>query len=308
MNASDLSLRDLEYLVAVATHLHFGKAATQCHVSQPALSAQIKKLEHVLGIAVFERSNRRVKVTPIGEAVVKQAQTVLEETKRIFELCQQNESPFTTSFKVGSIATLGPYLIPHLLLPLRRVFKKGRYIFSEGLTHDLLKLLAEGELDVVLAAATFSEPAFQTIPLFCEPFLLTTPKRHNLAEKKPLFTKDLKVDEMVLLQDGHCLTDQTLSLCARRGAAKEAEFHATSLETLRHLVASELGYTLFPLLAARSGPKLNRLICYTKFEGAVGRDVVLAYRKRSSRGKEILAFANFIRENLPPGVTKLRGA
>ncbi len=148
---------------------------------------------------------------------------------------------------------------------MRKEHPEGKFLFTEGLTDELLEKLKAGELDVVLAAATFKDDALKTIPLFHEPFLLTTPKNHEMAKKDPLITKDLRAEQMVLLRDGHCLADQTLALCPARKGIKTIAFHATSLETLRHLVASGMGYTLFPLLAAESDRKLGALISYTPF-------------------------------------------
>ncbi|HEX7043931.1 MAG TPA: LysR substrate-binding domain-containing protein [Burkholderiales bacterium] len=300
MNIAGLTLRDLQYVVAVAEHGHFGRAAAACHVTQPALSAQIKKIEDYLGVTLFERSARRVRVTDVGQAVVQQARVVLEEAEKILDAARSTREPLAGPFRLGAIATLGPYLIPHLLAPLRKAFPKLELRLKEGLTENLLEELRAGELDAVLAARTFEETGLRVIPLFVEPFLLTVPKDHPLERKQPLRVSDLKTSEMVLLEDGHCLRDQTIALCPphRRGQAKE--MHVTSLETLRHLVASGAGYTLMPALAATEDRRLRGLINYRPLEGKrAGRTIVLVFRERYARQRDAELLADFIRRHLP---------
>src|SRR6267142_2398433 len=213
MNISSLTLRDLEYLVAVADQQHFGKAAESCNVSQPALSAQIRKVEDFLGLQLFERSNRSVVITAAGELVARQARVVLEEARKILTLAQTTNRPLSGSFRLGAIATLGPYLMPYLLEGLRKRFPKLGLLMKEGLTDHLIADLRTGALDAVLAAPTFADDGLKLIPLFHEPFLLAAPKAHELASKEPLRVKDLHSEDMVLLEDGHCLRDQIVEVC-----------------------------------------------------------------------------------------------
>jgi LysR family transcriptional regulator, hydrogen peroxide-inducible genes activator len=300
MNVSALSLRDLQYIVAVAQHGHFGRAAGACHVSQPALSGQIKKIEELLGIALFERSNRRVAVTEIGQAVVAQARLVLEEAEKIVDLAKAVREALAGSFRLGAIATLGPYLMPHLLGSLRREYPKLELILKEGLTDGLLAELRAGRLDAVLAARTFDEDGLTVFPLFTEPFLLTLPKNHALAGRTLIKVTDLRAAEMVLLEDGHCLRDQAIEMCPanRRGNIKE--LHATSLETLRHLVASGAGYTLMPMLAVTQDERLKELIRYRRVEGKdIGRAIALVCRDRFPRKRDVELLAEFIRRHRP---------
>jgi LysR family transcriptional regulator, hydrogen peroxide-inducible genes activator len=300
MNLAGLSLRDLQYVVAVARHGHFGNAATACHVSQPALSSQIKKIEEMLGIVLFERSNRRVALTELGEAVVTQAQVVLEEAEKIVAIAKATRETLVGPFRLGAIATLGPYLMPHLLSALRKEYPKLELILKEGLTDGLLAELRAGRLDAVLAARTFDEDNVTVFPLFSEPFLLTVPCGHPLANKPAVKMADLKASEMVLLEDGHCLRDQTLAACPanRRGNVKE--LHVTSLETLRHLVASGAGYTLMPMLAVTNDRRLKGLIRYRKLDGKEpGRTIVLVCRDRFPRKREVELLAELVRRHLP---------
>ncbi len=301
MNIAGLTLRDLQYVVAVAEHGHFGRAAKACHVSQPALSSQIKKIEEYLGVTLFERDVRRVAVTEVGQAVVQQARVVLEEAEKILSTAKSTHEPLAGPFRLGAIATLGPYLMPYLLGPLRKAFPRLELRLKEGLTEDLLGELRAGQLEAVLAARTFDEDGFHVIPLFTEPFLVTVPKDHPLEHKDPVKVSDLKASEMVLLEDGHCLRDQTLSLCPpnRRGNVKE--MHVTSLETLRHLVASGAGYTLMPLLAVNDDKRLRGLIRYRRLEGKnSGRRIVLVCRERFPRKREVELLGEFIRAHIPP--------
>src|SRR5438093_918932 len=214
MSISWLTLRDLQYLVAVADNSHFGKAAAACHVSQPALSAQIRKIEDVLGVQLFERSNRRVAITPAGEAVANQARVVLEEAQKIGELTRSAGQPLSGSLRLGSIATIGPYLTPHLLPQLRKVYPKIELFLREGLTEQLLVELRSGRLDAVIASDTFTDAALRAIARFFEPFFLAVPRSHPLSKKDSVQRRDLHPEQMVLLEDGHCLRDQTLDLCA----------------------------------------------------------------------------------------------
>lgn len=303
MNLSALSLRDLEYVIAVADNEHFGKAALATHVSQPALSGQIKKVEDFLGVKLFERSNRRVAITPIGEQVVEQARVVLEEARKIAELVRSEHEPLTGALRLGAISTLGPYYLPHVLAPLRKRFPKLALHLREGITDNLLADLRAGALEAVLASPTTAfDNSLRVIPLFVEPFLLAAPKTHALAKKAGLRALDLRASEMVLLEDGHCLKDQTLAICPANRRGNIHQYHATSLETLRHLVAGGLGYTLIPYLAASTDPKLKNLICYRSFDGKpIGREIVLTCRKRFARMHDIEALADYLKEIRPHG-------
>jgi LysR family transcriptional regulator, hydrogen peroxide-inducible genes activator len=304
MNISALTLRDLEYLVAVADRRHFGRAADACHVSQPALSAQIRKIEDFLGVQLFERSNRNVVITPIGEQVARQARVVLEEAGKIALLAQETSQPLSGSLRLGAIATLGPYLMPYLLGPLRKKFPKLELLMKEGLTDELIADLRDGALDAVLAAPTFNTDGLKLIRLFDEPFLVAAPKNHTIALKAAVRARDLNSEDMVLLEDGHCLRNQTVEVCPSNRRGKFREFQATSLETLRHLVASGFGYSLMPRLAVDSNDRLKNLIAYRPFEGKpVGRTIVLVCRERFARMNDIEELAEFIRRHLPEGVT-----
>ena len=254
------------------------------------------------------RSNRRVAITPFGQAVVSQARVVLEEAEKIGEMSRVVKQPLSGPLRLGLIATVGPYLTPHLLAPLRKAFPALELFLREGLTDQLLAELKAGQLDAVVASDTFEDASLRQLPLFFEPFVLAVPRTHPLALKKNLSRRDLHGDEMVLLEDGHCLRDQTLDFCPANRRAHVRQFHATSLETLRHLVAAGAGYTLIPELALREDKQLKTLIAYRRFEGKpLGRAIILVCRQRFGREADIQSLAAFIRKQVPGSVTAASG-
>lgn len=301
MNFAGLSLRDLEYVVAVADHRHFGKAAERCAVSQPSLSAQIRKLEDLLGVTLFERTSRRVLPTRQGEAVVRQARIVLEAAAGLLAIARGGvEGALTGRLAVGAIQTLGPYLFPHLLPAMRRHLPDVQLILSEGRTEGLLEELREGRIDAVLLALPVEGDGLAAEALFFEPFLLAHPTGHRLEGLPSIALADLDPGELVLLEEGHCLRDQALAVC---GATARGMRHATGLETLRHMVAAGTGYTLMPALAAGEGTKVGGLIAYRTIDGgATGRMIGLVWRASDPRAPGFRELAERLRAAAPPGV------
>lgn len=305
MSLAGLSLRDLEYLVAVADHRHFGHAAAACAVSQPALSGQIRKVEELLQVPLFERGRRRVVVTRRGEMVVRQARRVLAEARRLVDLAKGFEEPLAGPFALGAIATLGPYLFPHLLGPLRRRFPRVELLLSEARTAELLDALAAGDLDAALVSLPVRREGLALADLFFEPFLLVHPPGHPLASLRPLTVDGLMPDRLLLLEEGHCLRDQALALCGALGAQERR--HATGLETLRHMVAAGAGYSILPALAATPHAMLDGMVVYTRFDQAdAGRTVALVWRATDPRGDLFEVLASFVREVAPEGVRATR--
>ncbi|MBK1842617.1 LysR family transcriptional regulator [Azospirillum sp. YIM B02556] len=314
MNLSGLSLRDLEYVVAVAELRHFGRAAERCAVSQPSLSAQIRKLEEALGLSLFERTSRKVLLTPRGEAVVAQARTVLEEARRLLALADGSEGALTGRLRLAAIHTLGPYLFPHILPPLRKAWPELTLILSEGRTDSLLEDLRDGRLDAVLLALPVETDGLVAEPLFFEPFLLAHPAGHRLGSAPHLSLADLDPSELLLLEEGHCLRDQALAACGL--SARGGGVHATGLETLRHMVAAGAGCTLMPLLAAmgQDGAGQDRrtvgvggLVEYRPFDTPgngvrpPGRTVGLVRRASDPRARGLRDLADLLRRDPPPG-------
>ncbi len=299
MNLSGLSLRDLEYVVAVADHLHFGRAAEACAVSQPALSAQIRKTEELLGVALFERSRRGVRITPRGRVLVGQARRILVESRRLLALARSWRGSLAGPLALGAIETLGPYLFPHLLKPIRDHHPGLALTLHEGRTSELLDQLGDGELDLVLLSLPVQRTGLVSAPLFFEPFLFLHAPDEPLARRRPLSIGDLAPERLLLLEEGHCLRGQALAACGLSHASSRR--HAASLETLRHMVAAGAGYSIIPALAAGNHPALERLVTSTPFgEPAPGRQVALLWRASDPRDEEFRAFASFLRSLSPP--------
>lgn len=296
MKTSWLTIRDLEYLAALDRTRHFGRAAKEAGTSQPTLSAQLKKLEGWLGFPVFERSRLGVRPTDRGVRVLETAHRVLEEASRILSLSEESQTPLSGKLRLGVIASLGPYLVPHFLAPLKKRYPKLKLQLVEGLTDHLLEDLRTGRLDAVLAARTFDEKGFSVTPLFFEPFVVMAPRSHEFSRRKSVQRSELDAADMILLEDGHCLADQTVELCPPRKRAAESEFHATSLETLKQLVALDAGYTLIPLLAARDEEGYRDVARYVPLaEESAGRSIALVARKESGREADLAALAEAVR-------------
>lgn len=295
-----LSLRDLEYAVAVAEERHFGRAAARCHVSQPALSAQVKKLEEALGLQLFERTPRGVIVTEPGRRLIRQARRMLDEGRRFVELASASGT-LSGELRIDSIATLGPYIAPHVLRPLRERFPETAFVLREGRTDDILAALAAGETDLALISTPIHSEGLIVLPLFDEPFVAIHPEGMVLADHVPLTIDDLDGAPVLLLEEGHCLRHQALALCAR--ADTKAQRHATSLETLRHMVAAGAGCSLIPALAAEGRESFGGLLRYTAIEDPRAfRTVALAHRMTDPRAPHYRAIGDTIRESLPKSV------
>lgn len=280
MISSWLTLRDLEYLTAVAKHEHFGKAARECHVSQPSLSTQIKKIEGYLGVSLFERTNRRVKITETGQKIANQAHVILEESRKIESLIGASTVASFAQLKLGIISSLTAF-VPHVLIKIKKAFPTAQLTLKEGQTDELVKDLKTGALDAVIAADTVRDKTLRSLTLFFEPFVLAAPRGSPVLDRVNIRTTDLKLSEMVLLEEGHCLRDQVVDFCPTNKRGHLRSFNANSIETLRHLVASGAGYTLLPQLAVKEQP-IEKLISYRTFENkAPGRDVVVLYRAGS---------------------------
>lgn len=292
-----LSLRDLEYAQAVAELRHFGRAAERCGVSQPALSEQIRKLEAILGVALFERTKRRVAPTAAGAALLVQAERVLAEARHLLALSHGQPAGMGGLVSLGAIETLGPYYLPGLLRLLRAERPELSLRLTEARTARLIERLIEGALDLSLLAMPVSRAGLTAVPLFFEPFLLATPPGHALAGLRRLTLEDLPADDLLLLEDGHCLRDQALSLCN----AKPVTRHATSLETLWQMIAAGEGYSLLPALAVAARPELSDLvICQTLGDALAGRTIALVWRTSDPRDPRFRALAALLAGMRPP--------
>jgi LysR family hydrogen peroxide-inducible transcriptional activator len=305
MNLSGLSLRDLEYVVAVADEGHFGRAAERCNVSQPTLSVQVRKLEGTLGLALFERSNRRVLLTESGQAIVRQARTVLAEAQRLLALATEGRgSPLTGRLALAAIQTLGPYFFPLVLRPLRATFPLLSLSLFESRTADILDGLRDGRIDAALVSLPLNPGSLSVSPLFIEPFHLACPAEHPLAQGGALSAGAIAGPDLLLLDEGNCLRDQAIAAC---GAGSSAGRHATSLETLRSMVAAGAGYTLLPSLAVPSGPDPSGLTVVRTFDvDGPGRTIALAWRASDPRAAGLAHLAAFFRAHAPEGTAACR--
>ncbi len=289
-----MNLRDLEYLVALAETRHFGRAAERCHVSQPTLSAQLRKLEEFLGVALVERRPRKLALTAAGEAVVQRARRMLQDADDIRGLARASQDPLSGPLKVGLIPTLGPYLLPRVATKIAKALPKLSLLLHEYQTAPLIERTLAGELDLAILALPAETRGLVTRSLFSEPFLVAMPERHRLAAKKTVKAADLEGEKLLLLEEGHCLRDQALEVCERVGTEEQA-FRATSLETLRQMVASGLGLTLLPELSAVGPFASARGLTVRPFAPPTPHRVVgAAWRRSTSRGEAIAQVCDLI--------------
>ena len=244
-----MNIRDLRYLVALAEHRHFGRAAEASFVSQPTLSTQIRKLEDELGVSLVERAPRRVMLTPVGREIADRARRILADVDELHQIAQRSQDPDAGTVRLGIFPTLGPYLLPHVIPRVRERFPRLELLLVEEKTEVLLRQLREGRLDAAILALPVHDDQLATHFLFEEPFLLAVPHGHPLADHRSIELDDLRKVSLLLLEDGHCLRDQALDVCRLSGADEKSGFRATSLETLRQMVAAGVGITLLPRLA-----------------------------------------------------------
>jgi LysR family hydrogen peroxide-inducible transcriptional activator len=297
-----MNLRDLRYLVALADERHFGRAAERCFVSQPTLSAQIRKLEEYLGVSLVERQPKRVKLTQSGEKIVERARRALQEADAIVEIARTDRDPLSGALKVALIPTVGPYLLPHVAGPLRKAVPRLKLMLYEYQTAPLLERLRGGELDLGIIALPMNTEGLETGILYDEPFTLAVPAGHPLADRERVRLEDLKDETLLLLEDGHCLRDHALSVCSRVRLNQEQDYRATSLETLRQMVAAGHGITLLPELAAATPVGTARGLKIKPFsKPAPVRTIGAVWRKTTTRGRAIDAVIAAVRAAMNEG-------
>lgn len=320
-----MTLTELKYIVAVARERHFGKAADSCYVSQPTLSVAVKKLEDELEIKLFERSAGEVTVTPLGEQIVQQAQSVLDQAARIREIAKHGKDPLDGPLNLGVIYTIGPYLLPDLVRQVIARTPQMPLVLQENFTVKLLEMLRAGEIDCAIMAEPFPDAGLATAALYDEPFVAVVPALHPLAERKSVTSAELKSETMLLLGTGHCFRDHVLEVCpefARFSSNAEGirkSFEGSSLETIKHMVASGIGVTLVPRLSVPADglkPKVRgrkdttQMVRYLPISDGEGREppmrrVVLAWRRSFTRYEAIAALRNSIYACELPGVKRL---
>ncbi len=295
-----VTLRQLQYVVAVAETKSFRKAATLCAVSQPALSAQVAQVEKLLGLTLFERDTRSVLPTSAGLALVERARALLGSTDTLIEEAQRATDPLAGSLRLGVIPTIGPYLLPEVTGPLRAKFPRMRFAWSEGRTAELMADLHEGRLDGALVALEAELlPDAVSFVVGRGPFVLVTGKDHRLAKSsKPVDSSAVENEELLVLDEGHCLRNQVLDVCGKRRGA-DLDVRATSLTTLSQMVVSGLGVTLLPKLALSLENRLGTLHVRPFRPRAPERTLALVWRKGSPAHVALRGVGALIREQLP---------
>jgi LysR family transcriptional regulator, hydrogen peroxide-inducible genes activator len=294
-----MTLTELRYIVAVAREKHFGRAAEACFVSQPTLSVAIKKLEEELDVKLFERGANEVSVTPLGEEIVRQAQSVIEQAMNIKEIAKRGKDPVSGPLRLGVIYTIGPYLLPDLVRAAIERVPQMPLMLQENFTVKLLDMLRTGELDCAILAEPFPEAGLAVAPLYDEPFMVAVPATHPLAKRADVSAEELKKETMLLLGTGHCFRDHVLEVCPEYARfASDAEgirksFEGSSLETIKYMVASGMGVTVVPQLSVPKEPQPH--VHYIPFTDPVPtRRVVLAWRRTFTRYEAIAALRNAI--------------
>ncbi len=325
-----MTLTELKYIVAVAREKHFGKAAEACHVSQPSLSLAIKKLEDELEVKLFERSASEVAVTPLGEEIVRQAQSVLEQAAEIKEIAKRGKDPLAGTLRLGVIYTIAPYLLPDLVRQVIKSTPQMPLMLQENFTVRLLEMLRAGEIDCAILAEPFPDAGLAIAPLYDEPFMAAVPASHALAAQPSVTAAALKSETMLLLGTGHCFRDHVLEVCpefaryASHADGIRKTFEGSSLETIKHMVAAGMGVTLVPRLSvpsealarvpvkrgkstrAQDDSPLRYLPVLDEHGGSPPtRRVVLAWRRSFTRYEAIAALRNAIYACALPGVVRL---
>ena len=319
-----MTLTELKYIVAVAREKHFGRAAEACHVSQPTLSVAVKKLEDELEVKLFERSANEVTVTPLGEEIVRQAQSVLEQAANIKEIAKRGKDPLSGPLRLGVIYTIGPYLLPDLVRQTIDRTPQMPLILQENFTVKLLEMLRTGEIDCAILAEPFPDAGLAIAALYDEPFMAAVPSKHPLARLSSVSAETLKNETMLLLGNGHCFRDHVLEVCpefARFSSDAEGirkSFEGSSLETIKHMVAAGMGVTLVPRLSvpseslATASRRRATDALYVKYLPVTDgqseppkRRVVMAWRRSFTRYEAIAALRNAVYACPLSGVTRL---
>ena len=297
-----MTLTELRYVVTLAQEQHFGRAAAKCFVSQPTLSVGVKKLEDELSIALFERSRTSVRVTPIGDKVIRQAQKVLEEAAAVKQVARSGQDQLKNPLRVGAIYTIGPYLFPHLIPQLAQAAPGMPLYIEENFTAVLRRKLRMGELDAIIIALPFTEPDVLTMPLYDESFRVLLPGGHPWEKKDEIDLAELANEELLLLGEGHCFRDQVLEACPLLAQKDESGedaggIEATSLETIRHMVASGMGISVLPQSAVVDSHYAPDVLSSRPFRSpSPGRTVALAWRASFPRPKAIDALSDALRQ------------
>jgi len=301
-----MTLRELRYLVALADRAHFGRAAEDCHVSQPTMSTQIRKLEEYLGATLIERNAKSISLTPMGQEVVAQARRIVTQVDALLTSTRTPREPLSGPLNLGVIPTLAPYFLPWFIPQAKSRYPRLQLVVHEDLTGHLLERLRNYQIDAALLALPLDGEDFEALPLFDEPFWFACPTQHPLARLNAVTEADLREEPMLLLADGHCLRGQALAACGRPVVDEEGldDFRAASLETICQLVAAGFGCTLLPALATRPplGPEPAYVVRPLHAANA-SRRVGLVWRRGYPKADELSLLGELVRDN-PPGGTR----
>ncbi|WP_424820799.1 hydrogen peroxide-inducible genes activator [Salinisphaera sp.] len=306
-----MTLTELRYLIALDKERHFGRAAKRAFVSQPTLSVAVKKLEGELGVTVFERNRGEARVTPIGRRIIEQAYRVLGEVSALEAVAEQGRDELKGPLRLGVIYTVGPYLLPHLIPRLRESTPEMPLIIEENLTGNLTQQLRNNELDAAIVAMPYEVSGVATWPIYDESFVVVMPQNHAWTARDAIEPNDLARDNLLLLGPGHCFRDQVLALCAECRESEEANRtrSGSSLETIRHMVASGLGVTVLPRSSIPNLAAESRLLETRPFAGEPPqRQIAIAWRRSFPRPKAITALRAAVMQCDPAGVTLLPDA
>ena len=300
-----MNLRALQYFVKLADLRHFSKAADACFVSQPTLSTQIKKLEEELGVQLVERSPKRILLTPVGEEIAERARLVLNDIEQIRVVARRSANPADGELRLGLFPTLAPYLLPHVVPQLRERYPNLRLQLAEEKTEDLLRMLRQGQLDAALLALPVSGDGMEVEVLFREPFVLAVPGGHPLARRENIRMGDLEGAELLLLEEGHCLREHALEVCALADAHERVDFHATSMETLRQMVAANVGITLMPMLSVKPPIAATQNLVIRHFAPpAPSRTIAMVWRSSSALSSFLREYSSSLK-SLPPNLLEV---
>ena len=293
------TIRQLQYLVAVIDLNHFGQAAERCNVTQSTLSAGIAELENLLRAQLIERTKRRVRVTPLGEEIAEKARGLLDMATDIAETAQAAEAPLSGRFRMGVIPTIGPYVLPRVLARLRNAYPDIRLYLREGQTKSLIDRLGRGELEAALIALPYDIGELEKLPLGPDPLWVVLPLDHPLTASKTVSPDDLAGEEMLLLEDGHCLRDHALAACSLKGPRGTSGFESTSLYTLVEMVANGLGVTFVPEIAITAGLLKGSAVEARPLPAdSSPRELALVWRKSYRREADLAALATYMRGQL----------
>ena len=296
-----MTLNELRYVVAVAQTQHFSKAAEACHVSQPSLSIAVKKFEEELGITIFQRGKRQVEITPEGEAVVQQAQKIIEETQKLNYLKCLQKSPLEGVLKIGAIFTIGPYLFPSLVPYMRKHYPDMPLHIDEDYTENLRKKLLKAEIDIAVLALPFSDPAVETMEIYDEDFVPLFYDEHPFAKMSEIKVDDIKNSELLMLGKGNCFRDQVVAACPNclsPTGSSDNWVVGSSLETIRHMVAMKLGITVMPITALAKQTDYPGLDSRPFKEPVPKRRIILAWRSSFPRKQAVDVIALSLQQAL----------